>query len=247
MSTWCSSQRMTIPIISGNAMPPAARNSRAFFEDVVSRVSFLRACSDSWRDSISIARGVFNVRLLSAFLHQARLRYQSTGVGHNLEFVAICPRGSLRLNFKRSPPLDTRKVNGSPVQFGVNSPPVVVCERLRRTVRNAPATCESNYPTTTIFPSLSPAPRRPPHCFMTSSEPREVGNAPTDVGDHSATTATLSADIETLTTSRDIVEATPVKAILGSVIVILTLVRVSLFVSFHSPTRLSAGNTIRMK
>jgi len=61
---------------------------------------------------------------------------------------------------------------------------------------------------------------------MTTSEPLADGDTPPDVEDRSAVTAVLSADIKTLTTFKDIVEAAPVKVVFESVIVVLTLVRV---------------------
>ena len=74
---------------------------------------------------------------------------------------------------------------------------------------------------------------------MTISEAWAVGDAYSDVGSRSATTAVLKADIETLTAFKDMVEATPVKAVFESVIVILTLVRVRppvLILCLHSST-----------
>jgi hypothetical protein len=49
---------------------------------------------------------------------------------------------------------------------------------------------------------------------------------PPNVESHSATTAALNADIETLTAAKGTLEIIPVKVVFESVIVILTLVRV---------------------
>ena len=61
---------------------------------------------------------------------------------------------------------------------------------------------------------------------MTTPGPWAVGDIPTNVAQHETTTAVLNAEIETLTTFKDIVESIPVKAVFESVIGILTLVRV---------------------
>ena len=65
---------------------------------------------------------------------------------------------------------------------------------------------------------------------MTTSEPWAIGDTPPDSGYHTATTAVLNTDIETLTASKDTVKAAPVKAVFESVVAILTLVRVRLLV-----------------
>lgn len=83
------------------------------------------------------------------------------------------------------------------------------------------------------------SPHRPLPHIMTASEAWAVGDAYSDVRSRSTTTAVLKADIETLTAFKDMVEATPVKAVFESVIVILTLVRVRppvLILCLHSPT-----------
>lgn len=64
---------------------------------------------------------------------------------------------------------------------------------------------------------------------MATPEPRAVGDISPDVANRSMTTAVLNAEIETLTTLKNIVGGTPVKAVFESVIGILTLVRVRLF------------------
>jgi len=73
---------------------------------------------------------------------------------------------------------------------------------------------------------------------MTTSEPLADGDTPPDVENCSEITAMLTADI-TLTVSKDAVEATHMKTVFESVIVILTLVGVRLFLFFHSSVRLS--------
>ena len=59
----------------------------------------------------------------------------------------------------------------------------------------------------------------------------------------SAKVAVLDANIETLTAFRDMVEATPLKAIFESVILILTIVRVRLGFLFLFLHRLIGGTT----
>ena len=71
----------------------------------------------------------------------------------------------------------------------------------------------------------SPDPRRPALRTMATSEPWAVGY-------HSTTTATLSTDIKSLTALKDTAEATHVREVCESVIVILALVRVGLFTPF---------------
>ena len=61
---------------------------------------------------------------------------------------------------------------------------------------------------------------------MITSEPAADGDTPPDVENRSEIAAMLTADIKSLTISKDIVEATPMKAVFESVTVILTLVRV---------------------
>ena len=63
----------------------------------------------------------------------------------------------------------------------------------------ARASCESNCPSTAIFPNLPPDPRRSPPRTMTTPEPWAGGHAPTDVGCHLATSAVLSTDTDSLT------------------------------------------------
>ena len=64
---------------------------------------------------------------------------------------------------------------------------------------------------------------------MTTFDSLVIDGAP-NIESHSAAAAVLNAEIETLIAVKDTVEATPVKTILESVIVIQTLVRVRLFV-----------------
>ena len=64
---------------------------------------------------------------------------------------------------------------------------------------------------------------------MTTFDPLVIDDAP-NIESHSAAAAVLNVEIETLIAVKDTVEATPVKTILESVIVIQTLVRVRLFV-----------------
>lgn len=60
---------------------------------------------------------------------------------------------------------------------------------------------------------------------MTTLEPWVVGNTPV-VEPHPTTNAALSADMKTFAAFKDTVKATPIKTVLESVIVVLTLVRV---------------------
>ena len=72
---------------------------------------------------------------------------------------------------------------------------------------------------------------------MTTLEPCAGGDTPPDVGCHSATSAALSADIDSLTALKYTIEAAPVRAMFDSVVALLTLVRVrflALF-PFHPP------------
>jgi len=62
-----------------------------------------------------------------------------------------------------------------------------------------------------------------PHTIITSEPPDTTSNP-----ESNPATTVLNTDTETLTASEDMVEATPVKAVFESAIVILTLVRVSL-------------------
>lgn len=80
---------------------------------------------------------------------------------------------------------------------------------------------------------------------MTTSEPRAAGETP-DIKSRSVTIAMLNVDIETLAAFRDTVEATPVKAVFESVIVILTLVRVGFLVLFQISYPL-IGDTTRTR
>ena len=64
---------------------------------------------------------------------------------------------------------------------------------------------------------------------MVTSEPPD---ATLSTEPDSVTTAILNVEIETLTASKDMIKAGPVKAVFESVIVILTLVRVRLLVLF---------------
>jgi hypothetical protein len=67
--------------------------------------------------------------------------------------------------------------------------------------------------------SLVLDPHHPVSCIMTTLQ------IP-DAGSHSATTAVLDAEIETLSAAKDTSEIIPVKVVFESVVVILTLVRV---------------------
>ena len=67
---------------------------------------------------------------------------------------------------------------------------------------------------------------------MTIHESRAVDDVSSNVASQSTTTATLNAEIETLTAFKSSVENARVKAIFESVTVILTLVRVRLLVMF---------------
>jgi len=71
---------------------------------------------------------------------------------------------------------------------------------------------------------------------MATFEPWAVDDTPLTTEHHSPITTMLSADIETFTTFKDTLKATPIKAIFESVIVILTLVRVG-FLSLFSYSR----------
>ena len=69
--------------------------------------------------------------------------------------------------------------------------------------------------------------QHPPHPSprtMATFEPWRVGDIPS-TAEHPAITAILDTDIETLTAFKDTLEATPVKPIFESIIVILTFVR----------------------
>ena len=81
---------------------------------------------------------------------------------------------------------------------------------------------------------------------MATFEPWGVDDIPSTVEHHSAITATLNADIETLAALKDTLDATPAKPIFGSIIVILTLVRVRLLVPFQF-LHLLIGNTVRTR
>ena len=67
---------------------------------------------------------------------------------------------------------------------------------------------------------------------MATSEPWAVGGRPPSIEPQPATTTALNSDIETLTAFKGTLTAIPIKGVLESVIVILTLVRVSVF-SLH--------------
>jgi len=81
---------------------------------------------------------------------------------------------------------------------------------------------------------------------MTASQPLADGDTPPDVEDRSAITAELNADIQTLTALKDAVEATLVKSVFESVIVILTLIRVRFLTLFPLSCPL-IGSAIRMR
>ena len=68
--------------------------------------------------------------------------------------------------------------------------------------------------------------------MMVTPEHREVGDAPSDIDSHSGMVATLSTDIQSLVTSKEIIRTAPVKAAFDSVIAILTLVSVRFLVPF---------------
>ena len=80
---------------------------------------------------------------------------------------------------------------------------------------------------------------------MATFEPLVVDDAP-KIESHSAAAAVLNADIETLVAVKDTVQATLVKTLLGSVIVILILVRVRFFVLSPS-SRLLIGDATRTR
>ena len=88
-----------------------------------------------------------------------------------------------------------------------------------------------NYPTSY---HLVLDPHRPLPRVMITPEPPAVGDIPTDVAHHATTTIVLNAEIKTLTVLNATILHEPVKAVFESVIVILTLVRVSLLVLFLS-------------
>jgi hypothetical protein len=69
---------------------------------------------------------------------------------------------------------------------------------------------------------------------------------PPNVESHSATTAALNADIETLTAAKGTLEIIPVKVVVESVIVILTLVRVRV-PGFSSCLCSLLDNTVRTR
>lgn len=62
--------------------------------------------------------------------------------------------------------------------------------------------------------------------MMTTVEPWAIGGTSPNIEPHLATVAMLNANIETITTFKDIIEVAPVKAVFESIIVILTLVKV---------------------
>ena len=72
---------------------------------------------------------------------------------------------------------------------------------------------------------------------MTTPEPPAVGDIPTVAVHHATTTTVLNAETKTLTVLNATIVPEPVKAVFESVIVILTLVRVSvrivLFLFLH--------------
>ena len=98
-----------------------------------------------------------------------------------------------------------------------------------------------NY-STTYAPARPPSPTTPPPCIMTTFEPWAANDSP-NAEHRSATTAVLSAHLETLNAFKDMVEAVPVKAVFESVIVILTLVRVRFPVLFPFSHLLINGTT----
>ena len=74
----------------------------------------------------------------------------------------------------------------------------------------------------------------------------ESSEATSNIESGWVTIATLNADIETLNAFKDTVEATPVKIVLESVIVILTHIRVRLLVLLPFLHQL-IGNTTRTR
>ena len=77
-----------------------------------------------------------------------------------------------------------------------------------------------------------PSPNSPLPRVMTTPEHRAVGDIPTDVAHHAATTTVLNTEIKTLSALNATIVPKPLRAVFESVIVILTLVRVSLLILF---------------
>jgi len=67
---------------------------------------------------------------------------------------------------------------------------------------------------------------------MSTFESRAVDNTPPAVEHHSAIATMLNTDIGIITTFKDTLEPTPIKAVFESITVILTLVRVSVLARF---------------
>ena len=68
---------------------------------------------------------------------------------------------------------------------------------------------------------------------MATFEPWAAGDPPLNSKSNPATTAVLNTNIKTLTTAKNTVEITPVKAAFELAIAILTLVRVGILVLSH--------------
>ena len=96
---------------------------------------------------------------------------------------------------------------------------------------------------------LTILPQSPPHpspCTMATLEPWGVDDIPPTIEHHPSITTILNSDIETLTALKDTLEATHIKPIFESIIVILTLVRVRLLVLFPFLHSL-ISNTVRTR
>ena len=81
---------------------------------------------------------------------------------------------------------------------------------------------------------------------MATLEPWSVDDIPSTVEHRSAIAAILSTDIETLTTFKDTLNATPARPIFESIVVILTLIRVRLLVP-PPIMRSLTNNTVRTR
>ena len=78
---------------------------------------------------------------------------------------------------------------------------------------------------------------------MITFEPWAVCSTSPNIESRSTTTAMLNTDIQTLTVFKNTTKATAVKAIFESAVVILTLVRVRLYVPFQFAHKLIGGMT----
>ena len=81
---------------------------------------------------------------------------------------------------------------------------------------------------------------------MATSEPWAIGGGLPGIESQSATAAALNGDLETLIDFKDTLTTIPIKGVIESAIVFLTLVRVSLFSPFQFSQPL-IGNTIRTR